>query len=90
MEIRKYLLHVLLLLKLPDTDVRYSIFEECDKIEFCIYIILLMAQVSRYPQTYFLYVLIAIQKGEGDFSAFYKLRVVSCAVCVGILLYHFY
>ena len=27
----QYLLHVLLLLKLPDTDVRYSIFEECDK-----------------------------------------------------------
>lgn len=28
-------------------------------------------------------------KRRGRFSAFYKLRVVSCAVCVGILLYHF-
>ena len=40
---------------------------------------------------YFLYyVLIALQKGEEDFSTFYKLMVVSSAVCVGILLYHFY
>ena len=40
---------------------------------------------------YFLYyVLLAIQKGEGDFSTYYKLMVVSCAICVGILLYHFY
>lgn len=39
---------------------------------------------------YFLYyVLLAVQKGEGDFSAFYKLMVISCAACIGTLLYHF-
>lgn len=38
---------------------------------------------------YFLYyVLVAFQKGE-DFSSYYKLMVVSCAVCMGMLLYHF-